>query len=235
MQRGGLDSAADAINAIILVSVFSAGNSSLYIASRTLQSLAARGQAPRFLAWTTKKGKTPLPALFTIGILSLFSLLSIGTGTAQAFSYIIQISGVCTFIVWASIALIHLRFRAALRAQGGDPKFDLVFYSRWCPWGTWVAFGGTSFFALIQGYGAFLHPFNKADFITSYIALPVFFLVYFGWTFWFKNKIVKPHEADLVTGRRWKADVEREKAEEQENNSRSRGHSVAGAAARIFA
>lgn len=44
------------INAVILVSAFSAGNSDLYASSRTLYGLACSGQAPRFLRKCTKGG-----------------------------------------------------------------------------------------------------------------------------------------------------------------------------------
>lgn len=44
------------INAVILISAFSAGNSDLYAASRTLYGLACSGQAPRFLRKCTKNG-----------------------------------------------------------------------------------------------------------------------------------------------------------------------------------
>lgn len=44
------------VNAVILVSAFSAGNSDLYASSRTLYGLACAGQAPRFLRKCTKAG-----------------------------------------------------------------------------------------------------------------------------------------------------------------------------------
>ena len=44
------------INAVILSSAFSAGNSVLYASSRTLYGLACAGQAPRFLRKCTKEG-----------------------------------------------------------------------------------------------------------------------------------------------------------------------------------
>lgn len=99
LQRGGINAAASVINAIIIVSVISAANSSLYVASRTLQSMATKGQAPKFLAWTSKKGKVPIPALVTSNICSLFCLLSLGSGSSRAFTIIINLSGVCTFLV----------------------------------------------------------------------------------------------------------------------------------------
>jgi yeast amino acid transporter len=44
------------INAVILVSAFSSGNSDLYASSRTLYGLACAGQAPPFLRKCTREG-----------------------------------------------------------------------------------------------------------------------------------------------------------------------------------
>jgi amino acid transporter len=66
------------INAVILVSAFSAGNSDLYASSRTLYGLACAGQAPRFLRKCTKNG-LPFWCVFITGkirsVLSWYQLL----------------------------------------------------------------------------------------------------------------------------------------------------------------
>ena len=48
--------AADLVNALIVISVISAGNSSLYVASRTLLYLAQSGKAPRALGAASARG-----------------------------------------------------------------------------------------------------------------------------------------------------------------------------------
>jgi amino acid permease len=50
------------LNACILLFTFSASNSDLYIASRTLYGLAESGHAPKIFRWTDKRG-VPVPAL----------------------------------------------------------------------------------------------------------------------------------------------------------------------------
>lgn len=44
------------VNAAIFTAALSAGNSYLFCASRILHGLAVRGQAPRFILYTTKNG-----------------------------------------------------------------------------------------------------------------------------------------------------------------------------------
>ena len=52
------------------------------------------------------------------------------------------------------------------------------------------------------GYTAFLNPFSAKDFVINYILIPVFVLLYLGYKFWHKTKIVRPEDMDIWTGRR---------------------------------
>jgi amino acid transporter len=59
------------VNALVLTSVFSAGNTYFYIGSRTLFGLALEGKAPKILAKCNKKG---VP-MYSVIIMILFALL----------------------------------------------------------------------------------------------------------------------------------------------------------------
>lgn len=54
-EKAGLAIAASVMNAVILTSVLSAGNSGMYASSRVLYALARDGKAPRFLGKLNKK------------------------------------------------------------------------------------------------------------------------------------------------------------------------------------
>lgn len=56
MTRAGIHTLPGIVNAAILTSAFSAGNSFLFCSSRILYGLALRGQAPRIFTYCTKKG-----------------------------------------------------------------------------------------------------------------------------------------------------------------------------------
>lgn len=60
------------VNACILVFVFSASNSDLYIASRTLYGLACEGKAPKIFAKTDKRG---VP-IYALGASAMFACLA---------------------------------------------------------------------------------------------------------------------------------------------------------------
>jgi len=56
MQNLGIDVLPHITNALLVTSIFSAGNTYVYASTRTLYGLALDGQAPKFLRKCTKKG-----------------------------------------------------------------------------------------------------------------------------------------------------------------------------------
>lgn len=216
LKRGGIGAAASLINALIILSVISAGNSSLYIASRTLQSLGATGRAPKIFGWTSAKGKVPIPALVLSNLVALISLLSIKSNAADVFSKIINVSGVSTFIIFAIICFCHIRFRQAWLHQG-NALAGLPFKAWLAPYGTWVAFVLNVVLMFFQGYTTFLNPRKAADIIVAYIVIPVAVILYFGWKWWHKTEFISLDDIDLDTGRRLIGDFEPENEGLEEN------------------
>ena len=54
----------------------------------------------------------------------------------------------------------------------------------------------------MTGYTAFLNPFDKVAFVTNYILIPVFVILYVLYKYWNKTKWIKLEEMDIWTGRR---------------------------------
>ncbi|KAF2810352.1 amino acid permease [Mytilinidion resinicola] len=192
--------AAHLINALIVISVLSAGNSSLYVASRTITHMARNGMAPKILGKVNSKG-VPWVALLFTNIFACIAFLSQSASAGKLYSALITLSGVATFIVWGTIELVHIRFRKALEVQGQSVD-DLPFKARWYPWCTYTCLAANVFLIFFQGYTAFLKPFNSTDFVVNYVLLPVFLLFYVVWKFWHKTKLVKLSEIDIWSGRR---------------------------------
>lgn len=85
------------LNACILVFVFSAANSDLYIATRTLYGLARERKAPQIFAYTNNNG---IP-IYSLGLSSLFCLLaftSVSEGSKDVFGYFTDVVSIvgCT-------------------------------------------------------------------------------------------------------------------------------------------
>lgn len=58
-------------SAVIITSATSCGNSFVYVATRSIHSLAVNGQAPKVLSYTTKRGVPLFSLLFVLGICCL--------------------------------------------------------------------------------------------------------------------------------------------------------------------
>jgi amino acid transporter len=68
--------------------------------------------------------------------------------------------------------------------------------------------------------------------LCSYIGIPVYLIFLFGYKIYYRTKTIKPHEADLFTG---KAEIDREEAEFlAQKEARSDGAKSRGKFYRIF-
>lgn len=88
------------INRCLVVFVFSAANSDLYIASRTLYSIAADRKAPRIFTRTTTQG-VPFVALGFCSASCSLVYLSVSFGAAKFFGYftnVVTVFGMCFII-----------------------------------------------------------------------------------------------------------------------------------------
>jgi amino acid transporter len=199
LENAGFRHGSDLINVFIFLTCLSACNSSIYIGSRTVLYMAQNGQAPRFLGWTDKRGVPVFAILFT-NALGALSMMNVSTGAAKAYGYIVNLSGVSTFLVWASISFIHIRFRAAWHKQGRTAA-GLPFKSFGYPWNAYFGLSANIFLALVQGWTT-LSPFVAGNFVDAYILLPLFPIIYFLFKFIKKTHFVRSWEVDLDSGRR---------------------------------
>ncbi|RMD39200.1 hypothetical protein DV735_g5929, partial [Chaetothyriales sp. CBS 134920] len=208
IQNAGWHGGVNLVNAFLFVTCLSAVNSSIYIGSRTILFMAQDGKAPRFLGWTNRRG-VPVYAITLTNLVGALSMMNLSTGAGKAYSYIVNLSGVSTFLVWGSISFTHLRFRHAWAAQGRHAS-ELPFVGKWYPWNTYFGVFANVFLAFVQGWTT-LSPFNAGNFVDSYILLPLFPLIYVVYKWWNKTRYWRLNEIDLDSGRR--ADLDPPKAE----------------------
>ncbi|KAL8706513.1 MAG: hypothetical protein Q9201_000445 [Fulgogasparrea decipioides] len=221
LSHAGITAGASLINAVIVIAVISAGNSSLYVSSRTMLYMARNGKAPRILSKVNKAG-VPWVSLLFSNAFACISFLSVSDSAGTVYEALITLSGVATFIVWGTIGIIHIRFRNGLAAQGQSTDL-LPFKALWYPWGTYLALAANIFLILFQGYTAFLNPFSATDFVINYILLPVFVILLVGYKVWKKTKWVKVAEMDIWTGRREEDIWRRAGEDEAAKGVRSKG------------
>lgn len=204
IQNAGWEGGVHLINAFILLTCLSAVNASIYIASRTILFMAQDGKAPRFLGWTNSRG-VPVAAILFSNLFGALSMMNVSTGAGKAYGYIVNLSGVSTFLVWGAISFIHIRFRQAWTAQGRSPE-ELPFKSFGYPWNAYFGIFANLFLALVQGWTT-LNPFDLGAFVDSYILLPLFPVIYFTYKFLNKTPCLRSEEVDLDSGRRLDVDA----------------------------
>ena len=203
IQNAGWEGGVHLINAFIFITCLSAVNSSIYIGSRTVLFMAQEQKAPKFLGWTTKRG-VPVAAIVFTNLFGALSMMNISTGAGEAYSYIVNLSGVSTFLVWGSISFIHIRFRQAWKAQGRSSD-QLPYKSLWYPWNAYFGLFANMFLALVQGWTT-LSPFNAGNFVDAYILLPLFPLIFVVYKLAFRTHWWRVSEIDLDAGRRMDLD-----------------------------
>ncbi|CCH58497.1 hypothetical protein TBLA_0A07060 [Henningerozyma blattae CBS 6284] len=200
IQNSGIRVLPHIFNACVLIFVFSACNSDLYVGSRSLYSLAVDGKAPAIFKRTTSWG---LPH-YSLGVCVLFALLAymnVSSGSAQVFNYFVNVVSIFGLLSWICIFITYIGFMRAVKVQGVD-RSKFAYSAPFQPYGTYFSLAWCVFIAFIKNFTVFLgHSFDYKNFITGYIGLPVFVIFYFGYKFIKKTKIVKSHEVDLFTGK----------------------------------
>lgn len=194
-KEAGFVAAASFMNAVILTSVLSCGNSGLFCASRMLYSMACERKAPQIFAKVNKRG-VPTFAVWATALVGALSFFASLVGDGKIYIIFINASGITGFIVWFGIALCQYRFRKAWVAQGHKVE-DLKFKSKFYPWGPIVAM---VFFAIIifgANYWVF-QDFTWFDFLTNYAFVPVFLILYFGYKKKHNTKVIPLTECDFT-------------------------------------
>lgn len=173
IQIAGIPTLPGFLNACILLFVFSASNSDLYIASRTLHGLALRGHAPAILAKTDKRG-VPIYALGGSALFCGLAFMNVSTSSQVVFGYFVNLVSIFGLLTWISILVSHIYFKKALRAQGVDEK-AMRYKSPFGLWGSIISLAFCCLIALTKNFSVF-HPnpetygkFDYKNFITGYL------------------------------------------------------------------
>jgi amino acid transporter len=202
IQSAGIKILPDFVNAVLLTVTWSAGQSDLYAASRTLYGLALEGQAPRFLKKCTKSG---VP-IWTVAVTSLYAPLAymgVGSlGAAKAFLYLYDMSAVSVIIVWWAILIAYIRFYHGLKKQGIS-RDTLPYKAPFQPYASYFALVFFTLVIIFSGFTVFIKGHWAIDtFLINYATVPIFFFIWLGYKLWSKSKVVALEDIDFVTGQR---------------------------------
>lgn len=197
INRAGVRVLPHIINAGILTSAFSAGNSSVFSASRILHGLAVRGQAPRILTYCTKDG-LPIYAVIVASSFSFLSFMNISSGPEAVFIWFVYLSATAGFSGWFSMNLTYIFFYRGMKEQGFNLRQN-AYHNSWQPYLAYWGCAWSAIFVLINGLTVFFGKFNVPAFFAAYINIPIFFILYVGFKYTMGTEIVKPADGDFDT------------------------------------
>ncbi|TRM57151.1 amino acid permease/ SLC12A domain-containing protein [Schizophyllum amplum] len=196
------------INACILIFVFSASNSDLYIASRTIYGLACEGKAPAFLAKTDKRG-VPIYALGLSSLFGLLAYMNVAEDSKTVFGYFVNLTTIFGILTWISILVTHIYFVSARRAQGvTDDQMPYV-----APLGRNGSIGalvGCCIIAIFKNFNVFTPgdygTWDYKNFVTGYLGIPLYLILIFGFKIWYhrvysRSSAIPAHSADIFSGK----------------------------------
>ncbi|KAM7212965.1 putative amino-acid permease [Rhypophila decipiens] len=216
------------MNGVILVSVISVGNSSVFGSSRTLAALAEQGQAPKILAYVDRQGR-PLVAILAASTVGFLAYLSDVPGQDQVFDWLLAISGLSTIFTWGSTCLAHIRLRQAWKYNHRSLD-DIAFKAQFGVVGSWIGLIFNCLVFVTQTWVAIVPieeegatpagPSERArGYFVSCLALPVVLTFAIGHKLWFRTKVIKVEEMDIDTGRRDFGRIGIIKAQEEEERA----------------
>jgi L-asparagine transporter-like permease len=116
LARIGIPAAALVMNFIVLTAVLSCLNSGLYVTSRVLFTLAARGDAPKALVALNVR-KVPVRSILITTLFALAAGAPSMLGASQVFTFLVNASGALMLLTYGLVALAEIPVRRRLEAE----------------------------------------------------------------------------------------------------------------------
>ncbi|KAI5966572.1 uncharacterized protein KGF55_000881 [Candida pseudojiufengensis] len=218
------------MNAVVIITVLSVGNASIYASTRVLNAIGALEQGPKFLTFIDRKGR-PMGCLiiqFLFGLLAYLICIPGNNTTIEIFDWLLSLSGLSALFTYLFINICEIRFKNALNHRARIPKDELLYVSP--TWLSWYGIIAILVVLVLQFWAALWPPGEGVDvqsLFKIYLGLPVFILCYIGHKFYdyyyFNIPLLKlwlnNDEIDIDTGRR-QVDFEMVKQEIAELNNK---------------
>ncbi|CAG8980958.1 hypothetical protein HYALB_00003817 [Hymenoscyphus albidus] len=151
--RAGIKVVPSIINAVILTSAWSAGNSGLLAASRTLYGMAHHRHAPKIFLRTNRMG-IPWVAVSFMSLSICLGFTTVSDSASTVFSWLQDLVSVAAVIHYIIICIVYLRFFYGMKRQGID-RNELPWKGPFQPYMAWMSLVSFSILLLTGGYLSF--------------------------------------------------------------------------------
>ncbi|KJX97053.1 general amino acid permease Agp2 like protein [Zymoseptoria brevis] len=184
------------VNALVLASAFSAGNSYMYCASRSLFGLALEGKAPKIFTRTNRIG-VPYNCVIAVLLICLLAFLSVSSGSAKVLGWFVSLITASQLLNFAVMCFTYLCWFKALKAQGIS-RDSLPYKSFFMPYVAYYGLAWTFTMMFVGGYTVFLPGrWDVETFVFSYFMIGLVPCLFVGWKIAKKTTWKKSHEVDL--------------------------------------
>ncbi|KAH8823002.1 amino acid permease/ SLC12A domain-containing protein [Flagelloscypha sp. PMI_526] len=197
----GVKSFGHYVNAIVLTSAWSAGNSGMLNCSRMLYGLAREGHAPKVLLKVNRFGIPYLCVAF-FGVFLCLGYMTLSQSAGNVFSWFQDLVSVAAFINWHGslvivITLVYLRFYYGMKKQGIS-RDKLPWKGPFQPYLAWLSLISFSIILFFNGYSTFMKGhWDTEVFISSYFNIPLIVLLYIGYKYIKGTKLVSLEEMPI--------------------------------------
>ena len=195
MSNLGISVLPDIVNALLVTTVFSAGNTYTYCATRSLYGLSIEGRAPGFFQKCTRGG-VPIYCVLVVLAFPFLSFLQLSNSSSQVLTWLIDVSTAAAIIDYIIVCWTYLAFYRACKEQGFD-RSKLSYTGWFQPYSAWIGLVWMLVIVTCYGYTCF-KPWSVTGFFTHY-TMQLFDLVLFlGWKLIKRTRFLSPKEIDLA-------------------------------------
>lgn len=178
------------INAVILTSAWSSGNSNMLGGSRILFGMAVNGRAPAIFKRLNRFG-VPYVAVIFYAVFMCLGYMTLSNSASSVFTWLQNIVAISTLANWICICIVYLRFYYGCKKQGIDRHRELPWAAPLQPYTTWATLILFIVLLFTGGFSTFIHgQWSNETFISSYLNIPLILILYFGYKFWKKTSII---------------------------------------------
>lgn len=184
------------VNAVVITSAWSSSNQALLAGTRTLYSLAIKGQAPKIFLRTAPWGVPYVCVLFNTAFMFL-AFMSLSNSALTVFYWLVDLTAAGVLVSWSAILFNHIRLNQAMKKQGIS-RTELPFNNSWTPYSSPIALALCLIILFTGGFKTFTKGnWSTSTFISSYLDIPLVIAAYLLWKFTKGTKIVSLEDIPL--------------------------------------
>lgn len=173
------------INACILTSAYSCGTGVLYGSSRTLHTMAMRGEAPRIFKKVNRYG-VPYVSTGCACLFTLLAYLNCSKSSSIVFNWLSNIATISGFVSWVLVSVTYLKFRKVIDELNLNDR--IPYRVRFQKLGAYASILFFSLLGLTNGYAVFIKGnWDVSSFFTSYVTIGFVLVLFAGSTIYYRE------------------------------------------------